>query len=302
MSNGQSEKEAFVKEFERRLTGEKREIPTDIKEWLGHLLLLYGIPFHYLVPEESMLPQESIRFFYLDPGWMKCLLEGACSVGRSSSVDELFDQHLRNNFLNEASEKAKEVRAGRRGNLEWPLTGFLMRSRVVEGWQGLEMTASGVDRIGNRIDPIEPLRIDRLSPDIMLCLFNGKVTRIEIKQPPEGMHFGASSAGGNVYRKLSLRRLSPADRAGDQIFQEGSDRAIGLPIDVPMRPAVRRVVNMTALAERMKTELNRVKAIDGTDRGRFTSAEFGVEMVESPGRVIFSVDDGKPRLLPHLKR
>jgi hypothetical protein len=293
MSNGQSEKEAFLKELERRLTGEKREIPTDIKDWLGHLLLLYGIPFHYLVPEESMLPPESIRFFYLDPAWMKCLLEGACSVGRSSSADELLDQHLRNHFLSEAAEKAKEVRAGRKGTLDWPLTGFLMRSRVVEGWQGLEMTASGVDKNGNPIDPLEPLRIDRLSPDILLCLFNGKVTRIEIKQPPEGMHFGASSAGGNVYRKLSLRRLFPADKAGDQIFKKGSDRAIRLPIDVPMRPAVQRVIDMKALAERMKTELNRVKAIDGTDRGRFTSAEFGVEMVESPGRVIFTVNEGK---------
>ena len=291
MSNGQSEEEAFVKEFERRLTGEKREIPTDIKEWLGHLLLLYGIPFHYLVPEESMLPPESIRFFYLDPGWMKCLLEGACSVGRSSSVDELFDQRLRNNFLDEAAEKAKEVREGRKGTLNWPLAGFLMRSRVVAGWQGLEMTASGVDRNGSPLDPIEPLRIDRLSPDIMLCLFNGKVTRIEIKQPPEGMHFGASSAGGNVYRKLSLRRLFPAVSAGDQIFKE---------VHVPMRPAVQRVINMTALADAMKTELNGVEAIDRTKNGRFTSAEFGVEMVESPGRVIFSVP--KPLLLPRSKK
>ena len=291
MSDAQPENEAFVKEFKKRLTGKKRKIPTDIREWLGHLLLLYGVPFHYLVSEESMLPPESIRFFYLDPGWMKCLLEGACSVGRSSSVDELLDEHLRNNFLDEAAEKAKEVRKGRKGALDWPVTGFLMRSRVVEGWQGLEMKASGVDRNGNRLDPIEPLRIDRLSPDIMLCLFNGKVTRIEIKQPPEGMHFGASSAGGNVYRKLSLRRLFPAERAGDQIFKE---------INVPMRPAVQRVINMTALADAMKTELNRVQAIDGTESGRFTSAEFGVEMVESPGRVIFSVPE--PLLLPHLER
>ena len=291
MSDAQPENEAFVKEFKKRLTGKKRKIPTDIREWLGHLLLLYGVPFHYLVSEESMLPPESIRFFYLDPGWMKCLLEGACSVGRSSSVDELLDEHLRNNFLDEAAEKATEVRAGRKGTLCWPVTGFLMRSRVVEGWQGLEMKASGVDRNGNLLDPLEPLRIDRLSPDIMLCLFNGKVTRIEIKQPPEGMHFGASSAGGNVYRKLSLRKLFPAERAGDQIFKE---------INVPMRPTVQRVINMTALADAMKTELNGVEAIDGTKSGRFTSAEFGVEMVESPGRVIFSVP--KPLLLPHLKR
>ena len=56
-----------------------------------------------------MLPPESIRFFYLDPGWMKCLLEGACSVGRTSTVDDLVDQHLRNHFLNHAGKKAEGV-------------------------------------------------------------------------------------------------------------------------------------------------------------------------------------------------
>ena len=78
-----------------------------------------------------MLPPESIRFFYLDPGWIKCLLEGACSVGRTSTVDDLVDQHLRNRFLDHAGKKAKELRAGKQGKLNWPLTGFLLRSRVV---------------------------------------------------------------------------------------------------------------------------------------------------------------------------
>ena len=293
MNTGPSGKDAFLEQFDRRLTGQEREIPTDIREWLGHLLLLYGVPFHYLIPEESMLPAESIRFFYIDPGWMKCLLEGACSVGRSSSVDELFDRRLRNNFLREAGEKAGEIRAGKKRAVDWPLTGFLMRSRVVEGWQGLEVTASGVDGNGNTIDPLEPLRVDRLGPDILLCIFNGKVTRIEMKQPPEGMHFGASPAGGNVYRKLSLRRLSPADRAGDQITQKEPGGATGLPIDVPMRSGIQRVIDMKALAGTMKTILNGAGAIDGTDSGRFTSAEFGVEMVESPGRVVFTMNEDK---------
>ena len=109
--------EEYIEEFENQLelTGKDRQIPKDIREWLGYLLLLYGVPFNYLVPEEAMLPPESIRFFYLDPGWMKCLLEGACSVGRSSTVDETLDQRLRNNFLTEAGEVAGEVRLKAKG-------------------------------------------------------------------------------------------------------------------------------------------------------------------------------------------
>jgi hypothetical protein len=279
-----SANDGFLKEFTLRLTGEIRQVPMDIQDWLGRLLLLYGVPFHYLVPEEDMLPPESIRFFYLDPGWIKCLLEGACSVGRSSTVDDLVDQHLRNQFLDYAGQKASEVRAGKKGDLHWPLSGFLLRSLVVEGWQGLEMKAAGVDGQGNRLDPIEPLRIDRLSPEIMLCIFNGKVTDIEITQPPEGMHFGASAKGGNAFQKLHLRKLFPADAAGDEL-----DQTLVPVTDVPMRAGVQRVIDVQKLANQMQSALNGVRAIDGTANGRFTSAEFGVQMVESPGKAIFTV-------------
>jgi hypothetical protein len=276
--------EEYFKEFTLRLTGEQRQVPADIEDWLGRLLLLYGVPFHYLVPQEQMLPPESIRFFYLDPGWIKCLLEGACSVGRSSTVDELLDQHLRNEFLNYAGKKAREVRAGQKGDLRWPLTGFVLRSLIVEGWQGVEMKTAGVDGQGNRLDPLEPLRIDRLSPEIMLCIFNGKVTDIEITQPPEDLHFGASAAGNNAFQKLSLRKLYPADASGDAV-----DKLAVPATNVPMRDGVKRVVDIQGLAKLMQTSLNNVKAIDGTAQGRFTAAEFGVEMVESPGQAVFAV-------------
>lgn len=287
MAATQTERDRFFQEFDGvvlRLTGERRQIPVDIEEWLGRLLLLYGVPFHYLVPEEDMLPPESMRFFYLDPGWMKCLLEGACSVGRSSTMDGLLDQHLRNHFLDHAGKKAREVRAGNQGDLHWPLSGFLFRSLVVEGWQGLEMQAAGVDGQGNRLDPLEPLRIDRLSPEIMLCIFNGKVTDIEITQPPEGMHFGASARGHNAYQKLHLRKLFPAAQAGDSL-----DHAQVPVTEVPMRPGVQRVIAIQALATQMQRTLNAVQALDGTAHGRFTAAEFGVQMVESPGKTIFTV-------------
>jgi hypothetical protein len=48
----------------------------------------------------------------------------------------------------------------------------------------------------------------------MLCIFNGKVTEIEVKQPPEGLHFGAAFSGDNAYAKYHLRKLTPAAEAG----------------------------------------------------------------------------------------
>jgi len=285
MGDTTSKQNTFGDVLTLRLTGKTPEIPADAEDWLGRLLLLYGVPFHYLVPEEDMLPPESIRFFYLDPGWMKCLLEGACSVGRTSTVDGLVDQHLRNHFLIYAGKKAEELRAGNnKGKLNWPLTGFLLRSRLVEGWQGLEMKAVGVDGAGQLLPSLEPLRIDRLNPEIMLCIFNGKVTEIEVAQPPEDLHFGATASGVNTYKKPQLRMLFPPDKAGNDIDETSVPAAV-----VPLRTGAERVVDIRQLADRIGSALNQVKAIDGSAQGSFTSAEFAAQMVESPGKAVFKV-------------
>ncbi len=271
-------------------------IPRVISQWLAKLMLLYRVPFVNLVPDERMLPPDSMRFFYLDPGWLKCLLEGACSVGRSSSHDELVDKNLRDNFLKLAIEESPNIRARTpqqnvglaesskvseipSTGLDWPqLTGFLMRSPVVAGWQGLEMQAWSDSDSTNALTP---LRIDRLAPDIMLCIFNGKVNRIEVKQPPEGMHFGASVKGGEFMR-FHLRTLKGSDPGGQ--LETASN------ILIPLREQpLKRVVKVADLATELKTKLEENNARE--KEKEFTSADFGVEMVESPGRVIF---DAKP--------
>jgi hypothetical protein len=162
---------------------------------------------------------------------------------------------------------------------EWPkLTGFLIRSPVVAGWQGLEMRA-WADSGENASDALAPLRLDRLAPDIMLCIFNGKVDRIEVKQPPEGMHFGAS-VDGDGFARFHLRRLDTSG-PGDQLD-------LSTKTSVPLRQGnVKRVINVFQLSTDLKTALDKKAARDGATE--FTSADFGVEMVESPGRVIFDV-------------
>ena len=111
-----------------------------------------GFFFFFFFFDPKMLPVNSMRFFRLDPEWIKCLLEGACSVGRSTSEEQLVDEKLRGAFFDLVMEKCDSVRQRppeddvltikETAGVNWPLEGFLLRSPIVEGWQGLEMEAS----------------------------------------------------------------------------------------------------------------------------------------------------------------
>jgi hypothetical protein len=277
-----------------------QELPATVSDWLARRVLLYGVPFLYLVPDERMLPLPSMRFFRIDPLWIKRLLEGACSVGRNSTEAELVDSILGDEFFRIAVDGCSNVR--RRPSNEgeappsvvdaarptFPFEGFLLRSPVVRGWQGLEMEAWYWKKGEKQPVPAPPLRIDRLAPDIMLCIFNGPLAKIEIRQPPEGMHFGADG-----FQKIGLRNVT-AKNPGVQITLKGSEI-----VKIPFRgdeaarfgPECkgRRVVDLPELAKLLHEALTKN---DGMDKGpllSFTSAEFGVQMTESPGRVEIKV-------------
>jgi hypothetical protein len=276
-------------------------IPATVQNWLGQAMLLYGVPFRYLVPDAEMMPAKSIRFFYLNPEWINCLLQGACSVGRTSQTDELADQFLRARFFDVSEKLALELRLNAKQTaddrregiteeeekkrrmednsgwkpaeavLHWPISGFLMRSAAVEAWVGLEVKAIGVDSAGNRLNPLQILRMDRLAPDVLLCLYNGKVTEIEVKQPPEAIHFGATQKEAGGYEKTGLRKIHD-----DETVKDGR-------VDVPTRG--QRVVNLAELAKNISTQL--------ANKDGFTSAEFAFEMIESPAKVTFTASGGQ---------
>ena len=264
------------------------ELPATVRDWLARRVLLYGVPFLYLVPDERMLPLPSMRFFRIDPLWIKRLLEGACSVGRNSTEAEQVDSILGDEFFRMAVEGSAKVRrrppanegeepqdAGVPSPLPtFPFEGFLLRSPVVRGWQGLEMEAWRWEK--GKEQPAPPLRIDRLAPDIMLCIFNGPLARIEIRQPPEGMHFGADG-----FQKIRLKNVTAKDPGG-QIDLKNEI------VKIPFRTdETTRAVDIPELAKRLHEALKKNDGI--APSSPFTSAEFGVQMTESPGRVEIKV-------------
>ncbi|HWJ95002.1 MAG TPA: hypothetical protein VNT33_09785, partial [Telluria sp.] len=172
-------------------------LPDEVSAWLAGLRLLRGVPFSYLVPHERMLPLESLRFFYLDPNWIDYLVDGAFSIGRTCTR-QLATDTARFGMVKAASHPSRlnlrRQRAGRlyAANNGQRYTGFLLRSQVVAGWPNLQVNGYKVpDDLSSEI---RKLRMERLGPDCLVCIFDGVATQVALHEPPEQLHCGVEAA------------------------------------------------------------------------------------------------------------
>jgi hypothetical protein len=158
--------------------GEQRhfDFPSD---WFRRLARLENVPFNYLVPDEKLLPQESIRFFQLDPIWIDCLIDGAFSIGSVSREECKYD----------CDHHRQEQLAGLEKNM--PKSGFLLRSEVVAGWPDLEVDGYEKFEENNATGKMPPIiKPKSLSKNVLLCLFPKVVQAVDIHLPPAALHFG----------------------------------------------------------------------------------------------------------------
>lgn len=265
----------------------------ELYQWLGKLKLLYGVPINYLVPDEGMLPPESIRFFYVDMNWVDALLDGAYSIGRNLSsgksgcdTDTQIDKATVEQANVQLSEHAKLVRANHLGfqdsgaKLE-VVSGFILRSKVVQDYRGLGVNAFEKDHVPSSADPqlMTILRMERLgeNSDTLICLLDGDAYRIDVHEAPEHLHYGIDSYtndGGNVTVAKNFRK-----------FTKDSKNKVTIGEVVPVndlgdyfRSTDKRTFKMKALAAKIKSSIGATT---------FDSAEFGFEMTEGVGNVQF---------------
>jgi hypothetical protein len=259
-------------------------VPQCILDWMARLMLLENVPFEYLVSNRAMLPSESIRFFTIDSNWLFRAVEGAASAGTSSSRDVLQTLTMVDQLAQKAAANASAIRTQDRlksGAASTPAStvpvssgtwsGFLLRSRAVEGWPGVEVTAS--DSNGNQL-PL--LRMDRLSPTVLLCLFKGIATKASLMEPPETLHFGIFRDDKNnpyvVLRGLGFSGQNPG------MPLSGSPQAA-----VAMRASTTfpGVVDTAGTAANLVTALKAKQSL--SPQNIFTSAEYAIEMVRAAG-------------------
>ncbi|HEU4769133.1 MAG TPA: hypothetical protein VFS77_17245 [Pyrinomonadaceae bacterium] len=179
---------------------EKITIADDLVEWIARLVLLYPVPFLYLVPHSSLLPSESLRFFHLDDNWISALVDGALSIAvrtaelRTSSRADLQSVLSKIVYQYRLRLQGKEPEWNPSERYEdIPKSGFLLRSSIVSGWPGVEVTAS----TNAAPDPNLPkiLRLDQISEGVLFCLARGSLDQVTFREPREGITFGVSSDG-----------------------------------------------------------------------------------------------------------
>lgn len=266
--------------------GDEEEPPRVVVDWLANLRLLGGVPFNYLVPDEQLLPPESLRAFHVDRSWIVALLDGAMSIGRASTGEQRLDLLHAPPVHDLTIAAARELRPNPRPasvrnhvNATNETTGFLLRSQVVAGWPRLGVCGY---EDADMAREVPKLRMVRLSGDVLLVLFDGTIAAATIHEPAEQLHCGVEGRPGHF--TTTLRDVS-GPTPGRQLRAPSSRTWATTPI--PGRGGDQRTLRVAAAATGVRDALNtRFRQRLAT----FTSAEFALEMVKGVVRVEFADD------------
>jgi hypothetical protein len=279
-------------------TAPEAEMPPYLGSFCAHLRLLVGTPIEYLVPDARLLPAESIRFFYIDRSWTDRLVDGVIAVGKLGTREQGHHQAHNPTITARLDGLEPSVRSLQRGTLDYgtalngateqagPVTGFIMRSEAVAGWPAMEVRAF------SQVLPPEPdltskevvaarvplLRLERLTPSIMIALFAGVPALVWCEEPHHGVQFGIKIFAGVP----SILRRQPTGEAEQS----------GATIRVPFRAGGQRVIHMAGLRDRLVA----AGATDPQLTPQKGSGSFAVELLDPPWRQRFQGTGGTPQV------
>lgn len=251
-----------------------------VAQGVADLTFLGNVPFSQLVPDPRMLPPESIRFFYVDQGWIDALTAGALSLASQTGADAAVQEALRPAL--DAAVKRKrtaQLRARARAPMAAaddagtpaPLAGVLIRSQLVPGWPTMVVSASA----GGTALPLA--RRSRLSADVLLCLFQGVPDTVALSEPYQGLRFGVGDNG------VPLRDVSTSGAIGEQIVGQTVPASYADFLSTYCRTATGGVVTVSALASALQTALLAVRPATGT----VGAGDLALQLVLAPEQQLF---------------
>ena len=216
-------------------------MPAAVRQWCNDRSEFRGMPFEYLVPDARMVPENSLRIFEVHQRWMQCFFSGALTVGRSGENDRRLEIGYLHNILNEQ-----------------PRSGFLLRSPAVDENPDLDVGAIG---------SVKQLRLERISPGLLLGLYDGRFSKLEFSLPPFGLHFGFKEEKGTFSKDLKN------DKDGTET--ESS---------VIVQLSENRVIDISTLGSEMS------KVLSDHDSKPLTAGQFAFQMFEGVEKVEFDVN------------
>jgi len=271
-------------------------VPGELRRFLARLRLLHGVPFSYLVPDASLLPIESIRFFYIDRAWTDALVQGVLSVGTITTADRAQLEAVYPQIRDDVDEAERTIRTPqeekRLQGSGGTITGFLLRSRAVSGWPNLHVRAYSRDVVADDAlttvaesnpNRLKVLRMERLAPAVLFVLFDGVPAVVHIEEPRQGIQFGVRF---NPEDPPTQRRAKVKVRdnfTGDPVPPTNAFTTANS-VDVPFRAGAPGVINLVELR-------NRLAAKAPNSGGTLESNEFALQMLRFPYRQVFGDPD-----------
>lgn len=260
-----------------------KNLPDDLFKWLENTSLLKGVPFNYLIPDESMLPPETIRFFYFDKNWQNALMDGALSIGRNldisddGSANDSLEKIIIENILTGLSTTSS---AAASSDL---ITGFILRSAIVKDYPGIGVNAYA--SVSNPESPQPELPLLRMevvgkSSDILICIADGKIVQADIHEAPQGLHYGIDSFN-DTGQPIPTKKIYPT-------FTKDSDSNVhfgdNAKVDIAscFRSASPRTMQVSILSQKLAAvNISPFNTI-------FDAAQIGYVMTEGVGMVSFT--------------
>lgn len=212
--------------------------------------LLARVPFEHLVPDERMLPPESVRFFHLDAGWVDALVAGVAALGVSTGLDDAVATKIRDEL----------------GKTPLPVAGMLVRSIMVRDWPSLIVDAGAN---GHSVS----VEVRHLAPDLLLAYFTAVPDMVRLRQPPKAPDFGLDgddfldlrhTSGDDIGKPLGQKKT-----LDDTVYRAGREAGV---LDLGAFVA--------ALEEGLKA--------NGQNVAKFASAALALQLVNTPGQLEFS--------------
>jgi hypothetical protein len=161
--------------------------PQQLLDWVTAVRRLGPVPWSWIAPDQSLLPDEHIAFFLMDTAWTARVLDGALSILTTTgpSGPPVSDSLL--------ARLATELAAGIPADL--PVrSGFVLRSHAVADWPNLGVLAWGDTGRNTALTTT----VTRRAPTVMFAAVDGLAQRIDLVLGPAGRSFGLTGLDATV--------------------------------------------------------------------------------------------------------
>lgn len=147
-----------------------------MQQWVLDKLHLAGVPAHYLLPDPSHIPPETLRFFHIDANWTDALVDGALSL--ANHIADTPSEDFTRTAIKAALNRYMETPFAGDYCQQMPAYGCFLRSELLVQFPDLAVSAEFEERfkIGEDSAPAKPkapiLVQRKLASEIMLLLFD----------------------------------------------------------------------------------------------------------------------------------